>query len=171
MIAKRNTTWALDHPVGYYLMAAIAPKHLRCLPGEERIVVSNSPIKKGQVNITHIFETDFQNFPCKNQPQLLPGFWTIGGYKPLDTAAYDWQVVPDKDYWIYGPGMNGSHGTGLLQDQKVFLAYLPVQTYLKQPPGRLAAWLAPLLAGILLDCKSPMLPDVCPECVSHGLPA
>ncbi len=108
--------------VGYYLMAAIAPKHLRCLPGEERIVVSNSPIKKGQVNITHIFETDFQNFPCKNQPQLLPGFWTIGGYKPLDTAAYDWQVVPDKDYWIYG-----SHGTGLLQYQKgARLLYTPL---------------------------------------------
>ena len=108
--------------VGYYLMAAIAPKHLRCLPGEERIVVSNSLIKKGQVNITHIFETDFQNFPCKNQPQLLPGFWTIGGYKPLDTAAYDWQ-----DYWIYGPGMNGSHGTGLLQDQKgARLLYTPL---------------------------------------------
>ena len=108
--------------VGYYLMAVIAPKHLRCLPGEERIVVSNSPIKKGQVNITHIFETDFQNFPCKNQPQLLPGFWTIGGYKPLDTAAYDWQVVPDKDYWIYGPGMNG-----LLQDQKgARLLYTPL---------------------------------------------
>ena len=113
--------------VGYYLMAVIAPKHLRCLPGKERIVVSNSPIKKGQVNITHIFETDFQNFPCKNQPQLLPGFWTIGGYKPLDTAAYDWQVVPDKDYWIYGPGMNGSHGTGLLQDQKgARLLYTPL---------------------------------------------
>lgn len=114
--------------VGYYLMAVIAPKHLRCLPGEERIVVSNSPIKKGQVNITHILkQTDFQNFPCKNQPQLLPGFWTIGGYKPLDTAEYDWQVVPDKDYWIYGPGMNGSHGTGLLQDQKgARLLYTPL---------------------------------------------
>lgn len=120
-------TLLVKEDVGYYLMAAIAPKHLRCLPGEERIVVSNSPIKKGQVNITHIFETDFQNFPCKNQPQLLPGFWTIGGYKPLDTAAYDWQVVPDKDYWIYGPGMNGSHGTGLLQDQKgARLLYTPL---------------------------------------------
>ena len=32
----------------------------------------------------------------------------------------------------------------------LLLAYLPVQTYLKQPPGRLAAWLAPLLAGICL---------------------
>ena len=32
----------------------------------------------------------------------------------------------------------------------LFLAYLPVQTYLKQPPGRLAAWLAPLLALSLI---------------------
>ena len=108
-------------------VSVFSPKHLRCVPGKEQIVVSNSPIKKGQVNIAHIFETDFQNFPCKNQPQLLPGFWTIGGYKPLDTAAYDWQVVPDKDYWIYGPGMNGSHGTGLLQDQKgARLLYTPL---------------------------------------------
>ena len=45
----------------------------------------------------------------------------------MDTAAYDWQVVPDKDYWIYGPGMNGSHGTGLLQDQKgARLLYTPL---------------------------------------------
>lgn len=48
--------------VGYYLMAAVAPKHLRCVPGKEQIVVSNSPIKKGQVNIAHIFETDFRTF-------------------------------------------------------------------------------------------------------------
>ena len=32
----------------------------------------------------------------------------------------------------------------------MLLAYLPVQTYLKQTPGRLAAWLAPLLTGICL---------------------
>ena len=66
------------------------------------------------MNITHIFETDFQNFHVRINHNFT-GIWTIGGYKPLDTAAYDWQVVPDKDYWIYGPGMNGSHGTGLLQ--------------------------------------------------------
>lgn len=113
--------------IGYYLMAAIAPKHLRCLPGEEQVIVSQSPIKKNQVNSSNVFETDFQNFPCKNQPQFLPGFWTIGGYKPLDTAEYDWRIYPDKDYWVYGPGMNGSHGTGLLQDQKgARLLYTPL---------------------------------------------
>lgn len=113
--------------VGYYLMAAIAPKHLRCLPGEEQVIVSKSPIKKNQVNGSNVFETDFQNFPCKNQTQLLPGFWTIDGYKPLDTAEYDWKIYPDKDYWVYGLGMNGSHGTGLLQDQKgARLLYTPL---------------------------------------------
>lgn len=113
--------------VGYYLMAGIAPKHLRCLPGEERRVVSKSPIKKSQVIADPIFETDFQNFPCRNQPELISGFWTIGGYKPLDTASYDWSIYPDKDYWIYGPGMNGSHGTGLLQNQKgARLLYTPL---------------------------------------------
>ena len=113
--------------IGYYLMATIAPKHLRCLPGKEHAVVSKSPVKKGQVNISHTYETDFQNFPCKNQPQLLPGFWTVGGYKPLDTSEYHWAVYPDKDYWVYGEGMNGSHGTGLLQDQKgARLLYTPL---------------------------------------------
>lgn len=29
----------------------------------------------------------------------------------------------------------------------ILLAYLPVQTYLKQEPWKLAAWLAPLLTG------------------------
>lgn len=103
---------------GYYLMVGIVPKHLRSLPGEEQFVVSKTPVKKSQVVVSNVFETDFQNFPCKNQPQLLSGFWTIGGYKPADTEAYPWEVAPDKDYWVYGPGINGAHGTGLLQDQK-----------------------------------------------------
>ena len=32
----------------------------------------------------------------------------------------------------------------------ILLAYLPVKTYLRQQPGRLAAWLLPLLAGICI---------------------
>lgn len=49
----------------------------------------------------------------------------IGGYKFLDMVVYDWQVVLDKDYWIYGFGMNGFYGIGLLQDQKgVCLLYI-----------------------------------------------
>ena len=32
----------------------------------------------------------------------------------------------------------------------ILLAYLPVKTYLRQQPGRLTAWLLPLLAGICI---------------------
>lgn len=114
--------------VGYYLMATIEPKHLRCMSGEAYKVVSKSPVKKNQVVQTRIFETDFQNFPAKNQPQIIPGFWTMDGYKPLDTSEYNWQVDMSKDYWVYGPGMNGSLGTGLLQDQKgARMLYTPLE--------------------------------------------
>ncbi|WP_278409929.1 hypothetical protein [Phocaeicola coprocola] len=104
--------------VGYYLMVTIAPKHLRCLAGAEKKLISKSTIKKEQVNVQKKFETDFHNFPCNNQPQILPGFWTIGGYKPLDTSKYDWQIDPNKEFWIYGSGINGAIGTGLLQNTK-----------------------------------------------------
>ena len=97
--------------VGYYLMATIEPKHLRCLPGEKYVLISNSPIKEQQVIASAVYETDFENFPCKNQPDIAPGIWTIGGYKPLDTAEFDWEIYPEKDYWVYGAGMNGSLGT------------------------------------------------------------
>lgn len=104
--------------VGYYLMATISPKHLRCLPGKAYKVITKAPVKKHQVINSRVFETDFKNFPSMNQPQILPGFWTVDGYKPLDTSEYSWGIDMSKDYWIYGPGINGSHGTGLLQNQR-----------------------------------------------------
>lgn len=114
--------------VGYYLMATIEPKHLRCLPGEKYVLISNSPIKEQQVIASAVYETDFENFPCKNQPDIAPGIWTIGGYKPLDTAEFDWEIYPEKDYWVYGAGMNGSLGTGLLQDQRgARILYTPLE--------------------------------------------
>ena len=113
--------------VGYYLMVGVAPKHLRCMPGKELQIVSRSSIKKKDVIETNVYETDFQNFPSKNQPQLLPGFWTVDGYKPIDTSEYNWKVDMSKDYWIYGEGFNGARGTGLLQDQKgARLLYTPL---------------------------------------------
>ena len=114
--------------VGYYLMVGVAPKHLRCLPGKEVRVVSKTPVKRGKIVETNVYETDFRNFPSKNQPQLIPGFWTLDGYKPVDTAEYPWSVDMSKDYWIYGQGFNGARGTGLLQDQRgARLLYTPLK--------------------------------------------
>ena len=113
--------------VGHYIMAAVEPKHLRCTPGESVSAMTKTVVRSGQVIMSDILETDFQNFPCHNQPRLIPGTWTIGGYKPIDTAEYDWTVYPDKDYWTYGEGINGTRGTGLLQIEKgARLLYTPL---------------------------------------------
>jgi len=113
--------------IGYYLMAKVEPKHLRSLPGAAKTIVSKSPIKKSQVNINKVLETNFQNFACSNQFEIKPGFWTIDGYKPIDTHEFNWTFNKEKDFWIYGNGFNGAVGTGLLQDQKgARLLYTPV---------------------------------------------
>ncbi len=104
--------------VGYYIMAVIEPKHLRSIPGKAVKVITKSNIKSSEVTNSNIYETDFSNFPTDNQPLISEGLWTVGGYKPMDTSEYDWQINSEKNYWIYGEGMNGSKGTGLLQDQK-----------------------------------------------------
>lgn len=128
-LAKPETIYRLTkEDVGYYLMATVAPKHLRCHPGKEYTVISSSPVGRKQVNPVDVFETDFRNFPSSNQPVLYSGGWTIGGYKPLDTEGYDWELFSDKDYWVYGEGMNGSRGTGLLQAQRgARLLYTPLE--------------------------------------------
>lgn len=115
--------------VGYYLIASVQPKHLRCLPGEELRVITLNPIDESQVAHNNLLETDFSNLPTANQPLLLPGFWSVGGYKPLDTAQYDWVTYPEKEYWHYGKGLNGGEQrNGLLQLQRgARLLYTPLQ--------------------------------------------
>ncbi len=104
--------------IGYYLMVTVQPKHLRCSPGQAVKVISASQITQKQVICSNSMETDFSNFPTFNQPNIIPGFWTVDGYKPIDTNDYDWKVYPEKEYWYYGEGINGAKGTGLLQQQK-----------------------------------------------------
>lgn len=131
-LGKPEKTYRLTkEDVGHYIMAAVEPKHLRCTPGEAVSAMTKTVVRSGQVIMSDILETDFQNFPCHNQPRLIPGTWTIGGYKPIDTAEYDWTVYPDKDYWTYGEGINGTRGTGLLQIEKgARLLYTPLpRTY------------------------------------------
>lgn len=58
----------------------------------------------------------------------MPGYWTVGGCKPLDTAEYDWTFDDTYDMWVYGEGYNGAIGKGLLQAQRgARLMYQPVE--------------------------------------------
>jgi len=75
----------------------------------------------------NIIETDFSDFPCNWQPEILPGFWTVDGYKPSDTAAFPWSFEKQKPMWEYGEGFNGAVGMGLLQAQRgARLMYMPL---------------------------------------------
>ena len=112
---------------GHYLAVGVAPKHLRCLPGEEIRVVSKAPVKASQVSAVRVLETDFSDFPTDNQPLVRPGYWTVDAFKPADTQEYSWSVNPSLPCWTYGTGINGAKGLGIQQlQQGARLRYTPV---------------------------------------------
>lgn len=113
--------------VGHYLAAGVAPKHLRCLPGEEVRVVSKTPVKASQVDAARVLETDFSDFPTDNQLLVKPGYWTVDAFKPADTHEYTWSVDLAKPCWTWGKGINGAKGVGIQQlQQGARLRYTPV---------------------------------------------
>jgi hypothetical protein len=77
-----------------------------------------------------VLETDFSDFPCNWQTEILPGFWTVDGYKPADTSAFPWSFDKQKPMWEYGEGFNGAVGMGLLQAQRgARLMYMPLSRH------------------------------------------
>lgn len=57
--------------------------------------------------------------PLQNQPDILPGKWTLDAYKPADTAEYEWTADNDRAAWCYGEGMDGAEGCfGMIQNVK-----------------------------------------------------
>ena len=118
-----------DADNGHKLSALIIPKLHGSLTGDT-IRVDVEKIIKGQKKAKHL-ETDFHDFPCQWQSKVLPGYWTVDGYKPQDTADYDWSFNRTKPMWEYGKGFNGAVGMGLLQAQRgARLMYTPAnRTY------------------------------------------
>ena len=99
-------------------MAAIVPKNIRCNPGEEyRVVFGPIKVKNIKSNPSSL-TTDFSTLPTVQQPRLLPGFWTLDGYKPSDTYDFDWKIDNTQDHWYYGRGVNGARKeAGLIQSR------------------------------------------------------
>lgn len=112
---------------GWHIMASIEPAHVRSLPGKAISVVTDQAVTTHQTKPVTTIETDFSTLPTEWQPQRLPGFWTVDGHKPADTAEYQWTYDSSKPMWTYGQGFNGATGTGLLQAQRgARLLYTPV---------------------------------------------
>ena len=111
---------------GRRLSALIIPKLHGSLAGDTLLVDAPKIIKR-QKNTKHL-ETDFHDFPCQWQSQVLPGYWTTDGYKPADTAEYPWAFDPKKPMWEYKEGFNGAVGMGLLQAQRgARIMYTPLE--------------------------------------------
>ncbi len=112
--------------VGYYLIAEIAPREEGSETGEVITLATELAISS-EDNLCKEISTDFQNMPTAVQNRIMEGFFTLGGYKPLDTAEYDWKAT-EGDAWTYGEGEGGATGTGLLQSVRgARMLYTPVK--------------------------------------------
>ncbi len=101
---------------GHRLSALIIPKLHESLTGDTIRVDAAKVIKYPKKS--KCLETDFHDFPCQWQSLVLPGYWTVDGYKPQDTAEFPWAFDPKKPMWEYKEGFNGAVGMGLLQAQR-----------------------------------------------------
>lgn len=109
---------------GHVITASIMPRHQRSrptAPSQAEAHITEAPTASSLI-------TDFHDFPTLWQPQVLEGFWTVDGYKPTDTAEFDWSFNREKPMWAYAEGFNGAVGQGLVQEQRgARLMYTPQQ--------------------------------------------
>ena len=145
--------------VGKYLISEITPKHNLSVSGEVKQAVSASTVTDTGIVVSNELNIDVNSFPTQPQTEIIPGFFTLDGYKPTDTklptsedpANGYWnsnKAVNGDDLWAYGTGnKNGFLGyTGLYQkDYGARMLYTPLDgTYndmdvtVKLAPGKTA---------------------------------
>lgn len=114
---------------GYYIMAVLQPKHQRSDTGQAVSLVFPQSISAAVIKSNpHIMTTDFKNSSTRNQPLVLPGFFT---WDHLSAAATDRRFAVDtaKDAWYYGEGSEGAAGmSGLLQGRNGKMRFTPTGT-------------------------------------------
>ena len=59
----------------------------------------------------------FPYLALENQPDIIPGRWTLDGYKPEDTKEFGWTIPKDRAAWCMGEGCDGAEGCkGIIQN-------------------------------------------------------
>lgn len=113
--------------VGYYILAEVTPKTLNSQPGGKLSATTDRVITAEDMPQT-VIRTNFQNFPTDVQNAVRPGFWTVEGFKPLDTAEYDWKAKTG-EAWAYTVGEGGAKNVyGLTQTVRGSrILYTPVE--------------------------------------------
>ena len=127
---KPNKTYQLSvGDVGYYIMASVSPKHVRCNPGEVKQVVFTKAISAKDVKSNpKILTPNLEVMSGKYQPNVISGFWSLDSYAPADTHEHYWEADNSVDPWYYGEGINGAAGVnGFVQNTKgARMRYSPV---------------------------------------------
>ena len=112
--------------IGYFIKASVAPKHLRCDAGKPVSVVLKKPVTEKDVKADkNVLHTDFLNVSTRNQPEVIPGFWTMNTIEsPVNNRIMG--AGEQRDAWYYGEGTDGAAGQlGLLQGRSARLLYTP----------------------------------------------
>ena len=101
--------------IGKYVIAVVEPKHVRSFVGEGVSAITAEPIKADGIVASSSLVTDFSDFPVAGQTEVIPGYWSVDGYRPLD--AMDDTIfknfgTPVPESWSYaaGDGRDGSAG-------------------------------------------------------------
>ncbi len=112
---------------GYYIMASIQPKHIRSETGKAISIVLQQPISLTAIKTDrNTLTTYFKNISTRNQPAILPGFFTWAHLAPEESDRR-FTVDTTKDAWYYGKGSEGAAGvTGMLQGRNGKMRYTPV---------------------------------------------
>ena len=113
--------------VGYYIMAEVTPRVVNSESGEKLSAKTSRVITSEDMPLVNI-STDFKDFVTEYRPDIREGFWTVSGFKPLDTADYDWKAKEEAG-WAYGEGEGGAKDiTGLKQTVRGSrILYTPMQ--------------------------------------------
>lgn len=139
--------------VGKYLMATIRPKHIRSEYGEAKVVISSLAVAAEGIVDSKVVSVNTHTFAVDKQANIIPGFWTVDQYKPLDTyEGEDFassNKISDTSGWNYGTGnKNGFLDyTGLYEtNYGARLMYTPLdgsyndmEVEVKLAPGKTAA--------------------------------
>ncbi|MEZ4964588.1 MAG: hypothetical protein R2791_05040 [Saprospiraceae bacterium] len=106
---------------GYFLKAAIAPKHICSKQGGVVEVMLPEPVPASSIPAgRRILHPDFSILSTANQNEVLPGFWTWRRVEDMETSL--------EAAWYYGEGRDGAQGiSGLLQGRSGFMFYTPVK--------------------------------------------
>jgi len=126
--------------VGYYIMAKVSPKHIRCRAGEPVATITSEPVTADYVKSNNkVLNVDLGILSTKYQPEIKPGFWTLDCFAPPDT--YDWTADNNRDPWYVGAGVDGAaNDTGLVQANKgARIRFTPVGSDFGDGPARSAS--------------------------------